>query len=420
MDIWRRRQETAYGLIPYVMLAASGSLSVVVSRPAGRPLVAVAVLGGSAAVLLFWFVTLHPDWMGRADRRGRMVVFLVALLLIAAGLVLLDPLFGIFAWVGYLYSFAVLPGRWRLAGVTATALITATAQAGGPPVDRDSGLLWGILAVANIGLAGAVSWFSLVTERQNAHRKQIIDELADANRRLELTMRENDGLHAQLLVQAREAGVLDERQRLAREIHDTIAQGLAGIVTQLEAAERARDRRADWKRHADLALMLARESLTEARRSVRAIGPEPLEGSRLPEALAELVRRWSGVHEVAARLVTTGEAQPLHPEVEVTLLRVAQEALTNVAKHAAASRVGVTLSYMIDRVTLDVRDDGVGLPPDLGPERGTPGSESFGLTGMRQRIDRVDGGLTIESEPGVGTAISVTVPASADLDRASA
>ena len=128
------------------------------------------------------------------------------------------------------------------------------------------------------------------------------------------------------MTQAREAGVLDERQRMAREIHDTIAQGLTGIVTQLEAAEQARDRPEAWQRHVRNAIGLARESLSEARRSVEGSRPEHLETARLPEALAEVAREWSALNGVPVEVVTTGDVQPLHPEVEVALLRTAQEA----------------------------------------------------------------------------------------------
>ena len=111
---------------------------------------------------------------------------------------------------------------------------------------------------------------------------------------------------------------------------------------------------------------------------------------------------WTARTNVPVAFTTTGEARSLHPEVEVTLLRAAQEALTNVAKHADATRVGLTLSYMEDLVTLDVRDDGVGFEPT---RRG------FGLTGMRQRVHGVGGELAVESTPGEGTAISASVPA---------
>jgi signal transduction histidine kinase len=100
----------------------------------------------------------------------------------------------------------------------------------------------------------------------------------------------------------------------------------------------------------------------------------------------------------------------MHADVEVTLLRTAQEALANVAKHAKANRVGLTLSYMEDLVTLDVRDDGIGFDPNVRRVNGS-GNGGFGLTGMRQRVQRLSGRLAIESEPGGGTAVSATVPA---------
>jgi len=153
---------------------------------------------------------------------------------------------------------------------------------------------------------------------------------------------------------------------------------------------------------------LARDSLTEARRTVHAVQPEVLAEARLPEAISDVTRRWSQVHRIDAVLTTTGDPRPMHADVEVTLLRAAQEALANVAKHARASRVGLTLSYMEDLVTLDVRDDGVGFEPGA---RRADGAGGFGLTGMRQRVQRLAGRLEIESEPGGGTAISATVPA---------
>jgi signal transduction histidine kinase len=240
---------------------------------------------------------------------------------------------------------------------------------------------------------------------ENARRRQLVADL-------EAALQENAGLHVQLLTQAREAGVLDERQRLAREIHDTLAQGLTGIVTQLEAAEQAHEQPEVWQKHVLLARSLARESLTEARRAVQALRPEPLEGSRLADAIGEMAKRWSESSAVPVHLETTGRPTPLLTDLEVTLYRVAQEALTNVAKHARASRVGVTVSYMEDVVLLDVRDDGVGFVP--GSPMSTGGhvrsGTGFGLKAVEQRLRRVGGWLAIESAPGVGTAISASVP----------
>jgi signal transduction histidine kinase len=203
--------------------------------------------------------------------------------------------------------------------------------------------------------------------------------------------------------------VLDERQRMAGEIHDVLAQGLTGIVTQLEAADQAAGRELDRRRHLDTAKHLARESLTEARRSVQALRPQPLAGAPLPEALAEVVDGWAARHGVSAELITTGTAQPLLPEIETTLLRTAQEALANVARHARAGRVALTLSYMEDLVTLDVRDDGAGFDPARPRTEQYEGG--YGLAAMRDRVQRIAGTLAVESEPGAGTAISACVPA---------
>jgi signal transduction histidine kinase len=131
-----------------------------------------------------------------------------------------------------------------------------------------------------------------------------------------------------------------------------------------------------------------------------------LESARLPDAIRILAAQWRERSGVRAVVTLTGSAQPLHPEVETTLLRVAQEALTNAAKHAHATRAGVTLSYMGDLVSIDVRDDGSGFDTArVAPDSG------FGLISMRERGARVDGSFAIESAPGAGTAVSATLPA---------
>ncbi len=239
---------------------------------------------------------------------------------------------------------------------------------------------------------------------------QKISDIAEERRQaldlLEVAVEENAGLHEQLVAQAREAGVQDERQRMAREIHDTIAQGLTGVITQIEAAHQSWGDANEVLRRLDTASDLARRSLAEARRSVQAIRPMQLDKSRLAEAIDEVATRWSEVNGVPVHVRTTGDRRSLHPEVEVTLLRSAQEGLANVAKHAGASRVGVTLSFMDDSVSLDVRDDGAGFDPIE-----TVQAESFGLAAMRQRVEHVNGVMHIESTPGEGTAVSVRVPA---------
>jgi signal transduction histidine kinase len=289
-------------------------------------------------------------------------------------------------------------GRCGLTSLLVNALII-----GYPDLQPENLVLYAIVfvvqtATISAGIVGA-EWLRRLSEQRR---------LAVAD--LEAALEENAGLHAQLVSQAREAGVLDERQRLAGEIHDTVAQGLAGVITNIEAARNDPDI-AERERHLVGALQLARESLDEARRSVSALRPTPLERSRLADAIAEVTSRWEAASGVLVDLGTTGTERWLHPEVEVTLLRVTQEALANVAKHSSANKVGITLSYMSELVTLDVRDDGVGFAP--GPVSGRPG-DNYGLEVMRQRVERLGGMLDIESEPGMGTAISARIPVGAE------
>lgn len=213
-----------------------------------------------------------------------------------------------------------------------------------------------------------------------------------------------------LVEEAREAGILRERQRMSHEIHDTLAQGFNSIVVNLQAAERIENSDpARARLHLDQVKNTARESLSEARRLVWALRPEALENASLPEALGKLAKRWSIESGIDATASATGAPPPLPPEAEATLFRVAQEALNNVRKHAkGASRVALTLSYVGDTVVLDVRDDGAGFDPtgEAGRTRDrTLGG--LGLRGMRERMEGVGGTLSVESAIGEGTALAV-------------
>ena len=207
-----------------------------------------------------------------AERPRLMRLAFGVLALLSATLVVNDPVYGFFSWTGYLWTFRILEGRWRLVGVASTALITGISQHGGVPSSSlGSWVSLVAIVLVNFVIAGAIGWFSWIRDEQTESRKQAITELTEANAKLEAALRENAGLHAQLLSQAREAGVLDERQRIAREIHDTLAQGLVGIITQLEAAERCESVNGELRRHREAAMQLARDSLAEARRSVQAL-----------------------------------------------------------------------------------------------------------------------------------------------------
>ncbi|WP_305786806.1 sensor histidine kinase [Symbioplanes lichenis] len=405
MDATRRRLDRFLRLMPYLALAGATVFAVVTRddptidrKPLGLSVAVAAVAG----LWILWFVTLHPGW---ESRRRLMGFFFAGLVTLSAVLVWTNPLYGFYAWTGYLLLHA-LGRRRQLLGAAAVGVCTATSQMGGFGVygrPEDYGALATVLGF-NIGIGVAMTLLSTLTNAAHARRAEMMKQLTAA-------LEENAGLHAQLLVQAREAGVQDERQRLAGEIHDVLAQGLTGIVTQLEAADQAADRPTDRRRHLDTARRLARDSLTEARRSVHALRPRPLDAATLPDALAEITAAWTAQQRVPVELITTGPPRPLRPEIEATLLRTAQEALANVARHAAAGRVALTLSYMEDLVTLDVRDDGAGFDPAAPRERTAAGG--YGLTAMRDRLHRIAGSLEIESEPGSGTALSACVPAPA-------
>jgi signal transduction histidine kinase len=394
---------------PYVLLAILAGFTALIKRSQPGSLVVDLALCALAAAWMLAMFTLRPAWR---ERPRAMAVFVAVLIAITAVLVVRDPWFGLFVPAAYGYSFKLIAWPWQLAAVAAVAVVAGTAQGSTIPKTSLLGLVgYAAVVVVNVLPMCGLAWIGWRSDTHGEERERALDEVSEANHRLEASLAENAALHERLVAQAREAGVADERHRMAREIHDTLAQGLTGIITQLQAAEQAEeadDDPAQWRRHVRAATRLARESLSEARRSVHALRPEPLEAARLAEALADVAERWSALHGIAVLVTTTGTARPLPPEADVALLRTAQEALANVAKHAQAGRVGLTLSYMAQEVALDVRDDGRGFDPAGGlPAR----DGGFGLVAMRQRIERLSGTLRIESEPGTGTAISACVPA---------
>ena len=274
-------------VVPWVMLAFSAVLTVVLYEDhaeTGSPLVPLLLCGLAAAWTLGMY-TLRPAWR---ERPRRMAVFVVVLLAIMTVMVFGYSWLGFYTFTGYYYVYRLVGSwRWRIVGIGVVACLAGISQGLGlyGPFDPARALLLAGAILVNVILGCAFTWFNWVSHRQGLLRSQLFDELAETNSRLEATLAENTGLHRQLLAQAREAGVLDERQRMAREIHDTLAQGLTGIITQLQAAEQASQDPPERRRHFDAAVTLARESLTEARRSVHALRPEALEQARLGEAL---------------------------------------------------------------------------------------------------------------------------------------
>ncbi|WP_329194303.1 sensor histidine kinase [Streptomyces sp. NBC_01435] len=355
-------------------------------------------------------------WWGRAGpavapKSRAPQFYYVARTLIAFALTWCNPFFSVYAILGYFDTGRLLPARAVRPGLLVTAVIMAGAQCGSglPPVSL---MNWAAF-VALLGLHTTLTMvFARIGDREADHARTQVDtitELESANARLEQALAENAGLHAQLLVQAREAGVADERRRLAAEIHDTLAQGLTGIIAQLQVVTSVGDTRPELAReHLDRAAALARHSLGEARRSVHDLVPAALEHDDLPGALKRTVTDWGERNGVRAEFTVTGTVEPVHDEIAATLLRIAEEALANVGRHAGASRAGVTLSFMGVELTLDVRDDGRGFDPAALPPRS--GAGGFGLGGMRARAERIAGTVEVETEPGGGTAVCARVP----------
>ncbi len=212
---------------------------------------------------------------------------------------------------------------------------------------------------------------------------------------------------ARLYARSTRLGAVEERNRLAREIHDTLAQGLTATTLQLESADALLEAGSPPERSREplrRALSLTQSNLEEARRSVLDLRATPLEGRSLSGALKVLVERWEAETGVGARYAAVNGARPLPPRVEVALYRICQEALANVARHAGAGRVNVRLVATPEQVRLVVEDDGRGFDAS-----GAPG-ERHGLVGMNERTRMLGGSLDVRSSPGTGTRVDATVP----------
>ena len=356
--------------------------------------VAIVVLAAALAAW-YWQAVVRDGRLELGAGSGTYLSLAVAAALWAS-LLLLHWLFVLLMFSAYhLACSAPAPVRRalpRIAAVSAIVVVTESVRSGG--LDPLQLVFYGAVTLA---LALFVAMMQAIHE-QSEERRRLLAEL-------EVT-------RGELAEAERREGVLAERQRLAREIHDTLAQGFASIVTLYEAA------RAEVGSRPEVALRrleevgrTARASLAEARRVVSALRPEALEHATLAGALDAIVHYFSAETGIDTRSTVDGEPRDLDPEAEAALLRVAQEALANARKHARASRVTVTLTYLDDSARLDVRDDGVGFDSEsaAGARNGWQAG-GFGLTSMRERLEGQGGTLTIESAPAAGTAIAAVLP----------
>ncbi|MHC0429626.1 sensor histidine kinase [Streptomyces sp. O3] len=328
-------------------------------------------------------------------------------------LVVLAPSFAWCAVPLFYTGLRTLPPRAALALVAVLTAFVVGAQ-----LKLASGFDPNLVLAPPAVAAVAVAVF-LHMERQATRQRTLIDDLIATRRELAETERRE--------------GTLAERQRLAMEIHDTLAQGLSSQQMLLQASDRVWDTDPDAaRRHVRTAESIAERNLAEARRFVHDLAPAELaESGGLSEALRTLAARESAKTEAASTPLTVrfhleGAPVPLPDRVAAALLRIAQGALANVREHSAATAAALTLTHLDDgRVVLDIADNGRGFDP-ASPHRayddGTPdhdahsdgthsdGTRGHGLPAMRARAQALGGALTVESAPGEGTVVTATVP----------
>lgn len=346
-------------------------------------LATLALLAAFAA----WYATAGRPALGADDNRLGLRYAAGATLLFAV-LVQVTPAAFLLLFVLYPQTFAVLTLRPALAVVVVLTAVSVLAQIADSGWSADAAVPAVLSGLGSIGLAALLGFWITGIIRESDQRAQLLAEL--------------EGTRAELAAANREAGTLAERQRLAHEIHDTLAQGFTSILMLLEAADAAidTDPTAAHRRLA-VARNTARANLAEARSLVAAMTPVDLQTGSLPEAVRRLTTRFGEELGIVAEVAVTGSPRPLPARVEVVLLRAVQESLANVRKHAAAGQVRVRLAYDDAVVGVEVSDDGRGF---------ATARDGFGLAGMRTRVEDIGGHVAVRSTSGAGTTVVVEVP----------
>jgi signal transduction histidine kinase len=380
-----RGWDVYYGVILLGVLALVIATAAQENLPAG----ARAIICAALAAMAPWYLLQRRTVLYGEGSLARGLIYLAGLWI----------LFIVASSQGYIETWVLLalgpqcflavPFRWAVGAIAVlnvTPVMVALVTGPGP------GELTALVASSILTAAFSVAFgrwvFGIIA--QSYERASLIEQLSQTR--------------AELASANRRAGVLAERQRLSGEIHDTVAQGFTSIIMLLQAADADVERQpAAARGHLALALETARDNLAEARALVAALAPAGLEPGALDAALRRLAATTDGHPGTAARFEVRGAAVPLPRPAEVMLLRVAQEALANVRKHARARQVLVRLRYAEGQVGLDVTDDGSGFDP--GQAAG-----GYGLPGMRARAEEAGGRLEVRSSPGGGTTVSVVVP----------
>ena len=371
----------------YYAVVFAASLAIVQAGPLdpARRIIATAAL----AAMVPWYIFLGRPLMKQdTTTEPRATIYL-------SGLVVLFAIAQSQAANAWFLAFGLLPMCFHVttARRAMAFVVIINVIAAGLDVWRDPGLPGALTALGILAFAVTFSyvysrWMARVIE-QSLERAALIEQL--------------EATRAELAAAHHQAGVQAERHRLAGEIHDTLAQGFTSIVTLLQAGQASLDAASPARRHLDLALLTARENLAEARTLVTALTPATLEAGTLGDTVRRVTSATRAQAGIEAHAEVTGTARRLPTGTEVVLLRVCQEALANVRKHAGARQVRVRLCYAGTTVRLTVTDDGKGFDPG-----GTTGG--YGLKGMRDRVSQVGGTVEVASVPGRGTEVSAEVP----------
>ncbi|WP_374008967.1 sensor histidine kinase [Leifsonia sp. LS-T14] len=307
--------------------------------------------------------------------------------------------YGLNTWAN-IALFILSPQFFLVLSAVPAAVAIVAINVGGVAVrwfvgDLAPGDIAGTLGLTVLIIAVSIYFSNRITAvtKQSRERGLLIDRLREQQREI-----------AEL---SEQQGAAAERERIAREMHDTLAQGFTSIVTLGHAVQGELDTDpATARRHVELMTETAQENLQESRRIIAALTPGRLEESTLEQALGRVAGRFEEETGVPVAFAVTGEPHPAPPAVEVVALRVFQEALANVRKHAGAGSVQVVLGYPAGAVTLDVRDDGNGF--DASAPR-----EGYGLDGMQARVREVGGTFELTTAPGEGTRLRAMLPAPA-------
>ncbi|MGR0160759.1 sensor histidine kinase [Paenarthrobacter nitroguajacolicus] len=376
----------------FAVLMVSSAVRYVMRHSPADNLWTVALAVAVCALYAVTAVLAYRQPVGQRAHR-LWIPWMVALVAAWASLVVVAPSF---AWCSFAIFFLTRTAFRGWAGYVAGG---ATAAATAVGLFRMSG--WTDIAM----LLGPLAVGALLTliydkiERDTALQRRLFHDVTQTQE--------------QLAAKQREAGIATERERVSREIHDTVTQGLASSLLLLEAAQRswpAETAQDDVRKATDL----LRRNLADTRSLVHELSAPGLETGPFPEALEHAARQY--VETVSIRV--TGEERPLPSEVRHALLRVTQSAVANIKLHARADHASVTLGYLPEAVTLDVFDDGRGFDPAAVPLPSANGG--YGLRAMRQRVEQLGGELSVESSPGEGTIIAAQFPLTLAADQANA